>query len=53
MNPNILLAVLEQKAIITEEEAEKLAEHLANATQSAYYKDAQNVVKKLLADAVK
>jgi hypothetical protein len=48
MNHNAILAVLEQKAIITEEEAEKLAEHLADGIQSTHYKDAQATVKKLL-----
>lgn len=48
MNLNIILAILEHKGIITEDEANKLADHLQVATQSSYYKDAQAVVKKLL-----
>lgn len=48
MNLNILLAILEVKEIITEEEAIKIAEWLSTATQSTYYKDAQAAVKKLL-----
>lgn len=48
MNHNLILAILEQKGIITEEEANKLADHLQVATQSSYYRDAQEVVKKLL-----
>lgn len=50
MNLNVLLAVLEHKAIITSEEAEKLAEHLKNGIQSVSYKDALEQVKKLLKD---
>lgn len=48
MNLNVLLAVLEHKAIITEEEAKKLAEHLQSGIQSVNYKDAFEQVKKLL-----
>lgn len=48
MNLNIILAILEQKGIITEDEANKLADHISIATQSSYYKDAQDAVKKLL-----
>lgn len=48
MNLNIILAILEQKGIITEDEANKLADHISIATQSSYYKDAQEVIKKLL-----
>lgn len=50
MNLNILLAVLEYKELITEEQAEKLADSLATGIQSVHYKDAQALVKKLLAD---
>jgi hypothetical protein len=48
MNLNVLLAVLEHKAIITSEEAEKLAERLQMGIQSVSYKDALADVKKLL-----
>jgi len=50
MNLNALLAVLEYKEIITGEEAQELTEHFANGIQSVHYKDAQEVVKKILAD---
>lgn len=48
MNFNIILAVLEYKGIITEDEAKALVEHLTNATQSSDYRDAQASVKKFL-----
>lgn len=48
MNPNLLLATLEHKGIITEEEASKLSEYIATSTQSTIYKDAQAAIKKLL-----
>lgn len=48
MNYNIIFAILEHKGIITEDEAIKLSDHISIATQSSYYKDAQEVVKKLL-----
>lgn len=50
MNLNVILAILEHKAVITSEEAEKLAEHLMNGIQSVHYKDALDKVKKLLED---
>ena len=50
MNPNTILAILEHKAVITSEEAEKLAEHLSSGIQSVHYKDALDKVKKLLED---
>lgn len=50
MNLNVLLAILEYKEIITEEQAEELADNLANGIQSVHYKDAQTMVKKILAD---
>lgn len=50
MNINLLLAVLEYKEIITEEQAEKLAESFAQGIQSAHYRDAQALVKKILAE---
>jgi hypothetical protein len=50
MNLNVLLAVLEYKEIITEEQAIDLADNFANGIQSAHYKDAQAAVKKILAD---
>jgi hypothetical protein len=48
MNPNVLLAVLQHKAVISAEEAEKLAEHLKSGIQSVEYKDEYERVKKLL-----
>lgn len=50
MNLNVLLAVLEYKDIITEEQARELSDNFANGIQSAHYKDAQAVVKKILAE---
>lgn len=50
MNLNVLLAVLEYKEIITEEQAQELAENFASGIQSAHYKDAQATVKKILAE---
>lgn len=50
MNVNLLLAVLEYKEIITEEQAEELADDFAKGIQSAHYKDAQATVKRILAD---
>lgn len=48
MNFNIILAVLEYKGILTEDEAKALVEHLTNATQSSDYRDAQASIKKFL-----
>lgn len=50
MNINLLLAVLEYKEIITEEQAEELANNLENGIQSVHYKDAQVFVRKLLSN---
>lgn len=50
MNINLLLAVLEYKELITEEQALELAENFSKGIQSAHYKDAQATVKSILAD---
>lgn len=48
---NWILAVLELKGVITNDEAQKLAAGFANGTQSAYYKDALHDIKQLLPDS--
>lgn len=48
MNQNLLLAILEAKDLITEDQANALAEYLSSGVQSMYYKDAQAAVKKIL-----
>lgn len=49
MNQNMLIAVLQAKGIINEDEAYKLVDFLSNSPVPSYYKDAQAAVKKLLA----
>lgn len=44
---NLILAVLEVKGIISNEEAEKLAEYASHAPQSYRYKDMLAEVKQL------
>ena len=48
MNQNTILAILEHKKIITEDEAVKIAEYLQGATQSTHFVDAQRAIKTLL-----
>lgn len=48
MNFNVLLAILEKKGIITNDEAYKIADYLQTATQSTFYKDAELAIDKLL-----
>jgi hypothetical protein len=53
MNPNIILAILERKGIITQDEALATAEHVANNPQSTYYGDAQEAVRGFITPADK
>jgi hypothetical protein len=48
MNFNVILAIFENKGIITEDEAIAIAEYLAQSPQSTHYVDAQRDIAKLL-----
>lgn len=53
MNPNIILAILERKGIITKDEALAAAEHVANSPQSTYYDDARHSIEEFITPAGK
>lgn len=48
MNPNIMLAILEAKKVITAEEAKEISDYISTGVQSSNYRDAQDVIKKVL-----
>lgn len=48
MNPNIFLALLERKGIITREEALAVADHVNTSAQSTYYVDAYKVLEEFI-----
>lgn len=48
MNHNVILTVLELKGLITREEAELLADFIANSPQPTYYSDAFETIKNII-----
>lgn len=52
MNPNVILAVLQRKGIITETEAQAVSDYVATSPQSLYYPDAYRSIEELIGEPI-